>query len=106
MATLFFLKLETAELDLHSAKATGYCDLSKGTIGVTLGGQTFSELIFFKDKERYENFIDGKFAFAANASAVAVAALEVSGATKRARAAAPETTAAIRRRVVAVSRPA
>jgi len=58
----------------QDGKATGYCDLSKGTIGVTLGGQTFSELIFFKDKERYENFIGGKFAFAANASAVAVAA--------------------------------
>ncbi|MSR34290.1 MAG: hypothetical protein EXS12_05775 [Phycisphaerales bacterium] len=54
-------------------KMSGYCDLSKGTIGLTLGGQTFSELIFFKDKEKYEGFINGKFAFAANASAVAVA---------------------------------
>ena len=58
----------------QDGKATGYCDLSKGTIGATLGGQTFSELIFFKDKERYENFINGKFVFAANASAVAIAA--------------------------------
>jgi hypothetical protein len=58
----------------EGGKATGYCDLSKGTIGATLGGQTFSELIFFKDKERYENFVNGKFVFAANASAVAIAA--------------------------------
>jgi hypothetical protein len=65
----------------QNGKATGYCDLSKGTIGATLGGQTFSELIFFKDKERYENFINGKFVFAANASAVAIAAGAASSAS-------------------------
>ncbi|MCE9619765.1 MAG: lipid-binding SYLF domain-containing protein [Planctomycetes bacterium] len=52
----------------------GYCDLSKGTIGLTLGGQAFAELIFFKDKERYDGFVAGKFVFAANASAVAISA--------------------------------
>ncbi len=58
----------------QSGKTTGYCDLNKGTVGATLGGQTFSELIFFQDKDSYDDFITGKFAFAANASAVAIAA--------------------------------
>jgi hypothetical protein len=58
----------------QGGKAVGYCDLSKGTVGATLGGQAFQELIFFKDKERFDGFTLGKFVFAANASAVAVTA--------------------------------
>jgi lipid-binding SYLF domain-containing protein len=50
----------------------GYCDLSQGTIGLQLGGQTYREIIFFQYKEAMDHFKTGNFALAAQASAVAV----------------------------------
>ncbi len=50
----------------------GWCDLSQATIGLQAGAQTFDELIIFKDQAALDRFKEGKFAFAANASAVAV----------------------------------
>jgi lipid-binding SYLF domain-containing protein len=49
----------------------GWCDLSQGTIGLQLGGQSYSELIFFKDRVALDVFKTGEFALAAQASAVA-----------------------------------
>ncbi|HEY5603080.1 MAG TPA: YSC84-related protein [Gammaproteobacteria bacterium] len=40
------------------------------TIGFQLGGQAFSQIIFFEDKRAYEEFISGNFEFGAQASAV------------------------------------
>jgi lipid-binding SYLF domain-containing protein len=51
----------------------GWTDVSQGTIGVQLGGQTYSELIVFQDKTALDNFKSGDFALAAQASAVAAA---------------------------------
>ena len=31
----------------------GYCDLSQATIGIQLGGQTFTEIIAFEEKARW-----------------------------------------------------
>jgi lipid-binding SYLF domain-containing protein len=50
----------------------GYADLSQGSIGLQLGGQTFSELIVFETPEAMQNFKDQKLSFTANASAVAI----------------------------------
>lgn len=50
----------------------GYCDLSQGTIGFQLGGQAYSELIFFQTQEALAKFKAGDFAFAAQATAVAL----------------------------------
>lgn len=50
----------------------GYCDLSQATIGFQLGGQAYSEVIFFKTKAAFEKFKTGNFAFSAQASAVAL----------------------------------
>ena len=50
----------------------GYCDLSQATIGFQLGGQAYSELIFFKHKPALDEFMTGNFAFSAQASAVAL----------------------------------
>jgi lipid-binding SYLF domain-containing protein len=55
-------------------KVTGMSKLFKATIGFQLGGQTFSEVIFFKDKRAYDDFISGNFEFDATASAVAITA--------------------------------
>ena len=46
----------------------------KATIGFQLGGQAFSEIIFFKDQRAYDDFTGGNFEFDAAVSAVAITA--------------------------------
>lgn len=55
-------------------KLTGVATLSQVTVGLQLGGQEYSEVIFFKDKEAYDNFVGGNFELSAQASAVAAKA--------------------------------
>lgn len=52
----------------------GYAGLVQLSLGVQLGGQTFSQVIAFNDKAALERFKAGRTAFAANASAVLVKA--------------------------------
>ena len=58
----------------RKGKITGTVSWVKVTIGFQLGGQAFSEIIFFKDKRAYEDFTSGNFEFDAEASAVAITA--------------------------------
>ena len=58
----------------RGGKATGEAKLFKATIGFQLGGQAFSEIIFFEDKRAYDEFTGGSFEFDAAASAVAITA--------------------------------
>ena len=53
---------------------TGTAKLFKATIGFQLGGQVFSEIIFFQDKRAYDEFTSGNFEFDAAVSAVAITA--------------------------------
>jgi lipid-binding SYLF domain-containing protein len=53
-------------------RPVGYCDLSQATVGMQLGGQTYTQIIAFETKEALENFKRGNFAFAAQATAVAL----------------------------------
>lgn len=53
---------------------TGTVSLAKISIGFQLGGQAFSQIIFFQDKRSYTEFISGDFEFDASASAVAITA--------------------------------
>jgi lipid-binding SYLF domain-containing protein len=55
-------------------KVTGEVSLIKGSIGFQLGGQAFSQMIFFEDKRAYDEFTGGNFEFDASASAVAITA--------------------------------
>ena len=48
--------------------------MTQVTIGFQAGGQAYSEVIFFQDKEAYDRFIGDNFEFAAQASAVALTA--------------------------------
>jgi len=48
----------------------GYSDLSQGSVGLQVGGQSFSELLVFENKEALERFKAGRFGFAAGASGV------------------------------------
>jgi lipid-binding SYLF domain-containing protein len=58
----------------EKGKMIGYAGLAQLTLGVQLGGQTFSEIIAFQDKAALDRFKAGRWAFAANASAVLVKA--------------------------------
>ena len=58
----------------RGGKVTGTTSLIKATIGFQLGGQAFSEIIFFQDKRAYNEFTRGNFEFDAAASAVAITA--------------------------------
>jgi len=50
----------------------GLTKLSQATLGFQLGGQQYKQAIFFKNKAALNNFINGKFKFSSEASAVAL----------------------------------
>jgi lipid-binding SYLF domain-containing protein len=50
----------------------GSTSMTQVTIGLQLGGQTYREVIFFKDKAALDNFKGGNFEVSADASAIAV----------------------------------
>ncbi|MBX3357903.1 MAG: lipid-binding SYLF domain-containing protein [Phycisphaeraceae bacterium] len=50
----------------------GYCDLTQATLGLQAGGQEYSELICFENRNALDRFREGQFAFSANASATAL----------------------------------
>jgi lipid-binding SYLF domain-containing protein len=52
----------------------GYCDLSQATIGLALGGQTYTEIVAFENKAALDNFRGGNVKFAGQASAVGLKA--------------------------------
>lgn len=58
----------------RGGEVAGETTLVKASIGLQIGGQAFSEMIFFQDKRAYEEFTSGSFAFDATASAVAITA--------------------------------
>ena len=55
-------------------KYVGDTSMTQITVGFQLGGQAFSQIIFFKDKRAFDNFTGGNFEFGAQASAVAITA--------------------------------
>ncbi len=59
---------------IEQHKVAGYAQLIQVTIGVQLGGQTFTEILVFSDKASLDKFKQGKISFAANAAATMVKA--------------------------------
>jgi lipid-binding SYLF domain-containing protein len=55
-------------------KLIGMATMTQVTIGLQLGGQEYSELIFFADKIILDQFAANQFAFSAQATAVAASA--------------------------------
>ena len=53
-------------------RVVGYTSLSQATIGAQIGGQKYSQFIFFMDDNAVDNFKRGNFEFGAQASAVAI----------------------------------
>ena len=58
----------------EKGKPTGKASLSQATIGAQLGGQTYSEIIFFEAAPALNDFKNGTLALAAQVSAVAAKA--------------------------------
>jgi lipid-binding SYLF domain-containing protein len=52
----------------------GDTSMTQVTVGFQLGGQAYSQIIFFEDKRAFDEFTSGNFEFGAQASAVAITA--------------------------------
>ena len=55
-------------------KYVGDASMTQVTIGFQLGGQAYSQIIFFQDKRAFTEFTGGNFEFGAQATAVAITA--------------------------------
>ena len=53
--------------------------LTQVSVGFQLGGQAYSEIIFFENKTTFDDFLSGNFEFGADASAVAITASASAG---------------------------
>lgn len=56
----------------QNGQQVGYCDLSQGSLGFQLGGQAYTQIIAFETSDAVSHFKSGNFAFAAQATAVAL----------------------------------
>jgi lipid-binding SYLF domain-containing protein len=65
----------------ESGKLIGYASLTQVTVGAQVGGQEYSEVIFFETKEALAKFKESGYAMSAQLSAVAAA----EGASKNAK---------------------
>ena len=52
----------------------GNSSMTQLTVGLQLGGQAFSQIIFFQDERAFTEFTSGNFEFSAEATAVAITA--------------------------------
>jgi hypothetical protein len=58
----------------EKSKYVGDTSMTQVTIGLQLGGQAFSQVIFFEDNRAFKEFTSGNFEFGAQATAVAITA--------------------------------
>jgi len=56
----------------EGGKFIGFTDMTKGSIGLMAGAQTFAELIIFLTPAQMDSFKSGKFTMTADATAVAI----------------------------------
>jgi lipid-binding SYLF domain-containing protein len=58
--------------ELGYARKVGYADVVKGSIGLQIGAQTFSELVVFLNDKELEEFKQSEMELSADVSAVAI----------------------------------
>ncbi len=58
----------------QQGKHVGNTSVTQVSVGFQLGGQAYSEMIFFQDKRAFDEFTSGNFSFSGNVSAVAITA--------------------------------
>jgi lipid-binding SYLF domain-containing protein len=52
----------------------GHVSMNQLSVGLQLGGEAYSEIIFFKDKSAMDDFTSGHFEFSADAGAIVITA--------------------------------
>lgn len=60
-------------------KLVGQSKMTQLSVGFQLGGQVFSQIVFFEDQRAFDDFAGGNFEFGADASAVAITAAASAG---------------------------
>ena len=55
----------------EKGKMVGYCDMKQATLGFSLGGEYFREIIFFRDKPDLDAFKAEEYTFSAQVTGVA-----------------------------------
>jgi lipid-binding SYLF domain-containing protein len=63
----------TGELFAHGHRL-GHVTMTQVSVGAQLGGEGYSEIIFFRDQQALDDFKSGNFEFSADAGAVAITA--------------------------------
>jgi len=58
----------------EQGKMVGYCSMSQATLGFSLGGEYFREIVFFRDKTDLDVFKAEEYTFSAQVTGVAVTA--------------------------------
>lgn len=58
----------------QKGNVTGTASMVEFSLGIQVGGEAFSEIIFFEDQKAYDEFTKGDFAFDAEASSIAIGA--------------------------------
>lgn len=58
----------------EKGRYAGRTEMIQASVGWQLGGQAFSQIIFFQDQRSYDEFTSGNFEFGAGASAVVITA--------------------------------
>ena len=58
----------------EGGKRVGDAEMSQVSIGFSLGGKSFSQIVFFEDKRAFDEFTNGNFEFGADASATMITA--------------------------------
>ncbi len=58
----------------RAAARVAEVSLTQLSVGFQLGGQAYSEIVFFENKTTFDDFMSGNFEFGADASAVAITA--------------------------------
>ena len=58
----------------EQGKYVGDTTMNQLSIGLQLGGQAYSQIVFFEDKRSFDEFTSGNFEFSADANAVAITA--------------------------------
>lgn len=56
----------------ENGKPVGYCDITQASVGPQIGGQKYTELIFFETQAAFDVFKKSKFTMNAQVTAVAV----------------------------------
>jgi lipid-binding SYLF domain-containing protein len=59
----------------------GNATMTQVTVGLQLGGQAYSQIVFFQDERSFREFTSGNFEFSAEATAVAITAGVSAGAS-------------------------